>query len=428
MGDQAVNKVNLVGYTGFRWFVLITMIVATLGNGVTLIGLSPNIQDVANSLGVNLGQTSAIVMVSYNLACFVAGIFSGRFIDKFGAAKVYIVCFIVDVVVSLLYMPMGSSVAGLLIIRIIQGAMMVSIIGSAAAVAAVWFPFKERGIVTGLQAAAIALGVAVGMALSPRLTASTGSWQKGAAFSVLIIGVIAIVLSVIVVVAGKEPEVTDDEHFDPIPAEEEAKLYKQAFKTPIIFFVILVAIFFGWGFNVFNDLIPGYAAVDAPVGAGYGSVVAGTMLSMGSIAFMVGAIIAGMVIARIVKNNNRIPMCICFIIAAIMMFLLNSQGVIGSYGTMQVVVILGGFFLGTINPFNIGFVSTHYHPAICGRLGALVMAFTTIGGVIGLSVSSTCLSSTGFYHLTIILLGVACIIGAVFSLFENPKKVEKKEA
>lgn len=420
---MGTTKTNL-GYTNFRWFVLIVLLVATIGNGVTLIALSPNVADVSATLGVDLGKTSAIVMVSYNLACAIAGLFSGRLLDKFGAGKVYAVCFVINIVVTLLYIPIGATVGGLLVIRIIQGALMVNIIGSAASVAAVWFPSKERGIVTGIQAAAIAGGVAVGMMISPRFTAMTGSWQRGAAMC-SIVSVIALILSIIVALK-KQPHVVDETMFTDISPEEEGALYKSVWKQPLIFMCIIVAVAFGWGFNVFNDLIPGYAAVDVPVGAGYGAVTAGNMLSMGQVGFMIGALLAGMLIIRLVKGKVALPLFVFFIIAAVAMFLLNQSAVIGTYATMQVVVIVAGFCLGCINPLNMGFIATNYHPAICGRLGALAMALCTLGGVIGLAIGSVALSATGYYHVTIILLGVICIVGAIFALGVRNKN-EKTE-
>lgn len=403
------------GYPKFRWFVLITMLIATIGNGVTLIALSPNVADVAATLGVDLGVTSAATMVSFNLAMGISGIFCGRLIDRFGTGKVWTVAFLINIVATLLYIPIGGVMGGLLVIRIIQGAVMVTIMGAAPSIAAIWFPAKERGIVTGVQAAAIALGVAVGLMISPRFTVMTGHWQKGAAMCV-IVSIIAFIFSLIVA-TQKQPHVAEEGVYDEVSLEDAGKLYRSVWKHPLAYICTIVAFLFGWSFNVFNDLIPGYAAVDYPVGAGYGPVVAGNMLSLGQVGFMIGALLAGLVIIRLAKGKVAIPLCVLLVIGGIAVYLLNPRSITGTYAIMQVVVIIAGFCIGSVNPLNMGFVANNYHPAVCGRLGAFMTALMTFGGVIGLSVSSAALSATGYYKVTIMVVGTVCIIAAILALF-----------
>ena len=57
-----------ISYPRFRWFVLVTLGLATMNTSVIMISFAPLMGDIAQSLGMDLGAATGAFMGVFNLA------------------------------------------------------------------------------------------------------------------------------------------------------------------------------------------------------------------------------------------------------------------------------------------------------------------------------------------------------------------------
>jgi predicted MFS family arabinose efflux permease len=69
-------------YPDYRWYVLITLIVAHLLQGMALIGPTPLVGSIAETLHANLGSATAVSMLPFTLMVAIGGLISGMVIDR----------------------------------------------------------------------------------------------------------------------------------------------------------------------------------------------------------------------------------------------------------------------------------------------------------------------------------------------------------
>jgi len=84
--------------------------------------------------------------------------------------------------------------------------------------------------------------------------------------------IIFLIFSIIMIFGPKAPELIVEEHEDVHAAKNDFKL---ALKEPIIYLVVVYVFLFNWLIQGINDLTPGYFAIPAPVGVGWGPMVPG---------------------------------------------------------------------------------------------------------------------------------------------------------
>lgn len=408
-----------IKYPGFRWFVAITYVVVIISSALALISIAPLMGEVAHTIGLDIGTTAGIVMSTFNLLVAFGAIAGGPIIDKFGVVKVWFGCLALLLIGALLTPVLGTSGQGMFIIRCIQGAGTGPIMGCAAALAAQWFPAKERGILTGMQGLSMGAGVAVGTIIGPALATATGSWQTGLAWE-SVITMVAVVMAVIIVLGPKPPVVVEE---TPKSLTVAAKDFKTAMLQPATLGALICCFGLSWVFQAMGDLTPSYLAIASPVGLGKGALLAGTIFSAFSFAFMIGAMAGGVITLKVFKGKAKYTILIGFIMSAITVYGLKLSEITSSQSTLVIVLIICGFFMALVQPPVYAFIAVHYPEHIVGKVGGTITGLSIFGGVAGATAGAYFLHATGRYMMGMNTIVVVCLIGLIGTVLLNPPKI-----
>jgi MFS family permease len=409
-------------YPGFRWFVLITLLIVTSTSSLALISPAPLIGEMINNMSfLSPGQITFITMGIFNLFVAIAAFAGGLLLDKLGVIRVYIGGLLLIIIGELLVPAIGASFWGMVGIRLLQGFGTGPIMASAAAIATTWFPAKERGVVTGIQGFAVSFGIAMGLLIVPELFKATGSWES-ALFWLAPISCIGLIMTVIVAYGPKPP----------VFEVNEVKLNKGELKTalmqPVTWIAIACVFILSWVYSAFNDIIPGYLALDAPVGLGKG--LEGSQLLVGAqITFMIGSILSGFINDKFLKGNVRPLITTGFLLGAFFSIAISFPAVNSNTALLVTCLTLASFFFSFINPQAMAYIARNYPSRITGALGGLTMGIGTFGGTLGVSAGAAALHTTGFYQMSINIMSGVCFIGFIVALALKARdliEIEKK--
>ena len=404
------------GYPAFRWFMLATVTFGYVTCGMLIILFAPVLGEVAGSLGLDVGQATLAAMATYYFSSAVAVLVSGPLIDRFGA-RVTIVAGGVLLVAGCLLVPvLGKTVAGLVLTRVVMGLGSGPISACVPAVAARWFPPRERGIFSGAQGSGMALGVALGFgAMPPVVQANGGDWRAAVAW-LAVVPAISLVLCVATLFV-KEPAVS-------APSAEVggAGDFGRALREPAFWVGVLGMFAFVWIMNAFNQQTPGYLAVRAPLGLGLGAMAAGQKMIAVQIGMILGAIGSGIFLDKVLKGNARPLLVAGFLLSAIFMSAVRLPFVHDSAALLGVTLFLSGFFESFTIPALSVFISLHYPQSIMGKVFAVSFGVSLFAGAIGVGLGGAILHATESYHLPILLVGVVAVLGAVACTFLKAPK------
>jgi len=405
-------------YSKFRWFVLLTLCVATITQAVALIAPAPFMGIIAKELGLSIGETTGAIMGSFTLLVALSCIVGGIFIDKIGLIRVFLVSLVLIIIGRVLVPVVGNNIQSLIILRIIEGCGAGPIAASVSSIAAIWFPVKERPIVAGIAGMATGLGVAIGFISAPAIFQVTGSWQMAmawlSAFSFL-----SIVLT-LVVAFGPKPAGDLPQSSDVLVSG--AGDFAVALRQPVTWVCVLCVFALSWMFSAFNDLTPGYLAIEQPVGIGLGPMEAGKTMMIYQVAFMAGSMLSGFVTGKIFRGQAKLTVLLGFLVAAIFCVSIKYSAVYSNGGTLLLCLILAGFFMSFVNPQVMAFIARYYPEHITGKIGGLAMGIGIFGATIGVIAGASALHATGLYHMSINIVGTVAIIGFIIALGLNPPK------
>lgn len=408
-------------YPKYRWYVLITVIIATLAQGMLLIAPSPLIGEVAKSLQLDLGIATAAAMLPFTLFVGVGGIIGGIVLDKLGISKTFIGCCFIVSVCAILVPVFGKSVLGLAILRSFQGLGCGPVIASGPRFAAEWFPKKQRGLFQGLQGAALSLGITIGLISGPAIAAGLG-WQSAiACFGGIMF--IALIMFVIYNFGPKSPVCLADTETE-YSADSD---FKRVFTLPVFWLTMLAVFTLSWVMQGYNDLTPGHIAVPSPVGLGMGAQVAGTIMGMYTFAFMFGSLVSGFVSEKIFRGNYKIAEVVTFFLTAIFCVSVMFPVVNSNRVTLTICLILAGFFMGMPNPISMTFISNSYPEQITGRVGGITMGLGIFGGTVAVAAGSYALHITRMYTMSILIVVTAAIIGGLAAFGINKPQIFEKQ-
>jgi MFS family permease len=399
-----------LAYPGFRWFVLITMLIVTSTSSLALISPAPLIGEMIKTMpNLSPGQITGITMGIFNLFVAIAALAGGFLLDKLGVIRVYIGGLLLIIIGELLVPVIGASFWGMILIRLLQGFGTGPIMASAAAIATTWFPAKERGIVAGIQGSAVSLGIAIGFILVPNFLKTAGSWQS-ALLWLAPVSCIGLLMTIIVAYGPKPPAV------DVVETERINKgELKSALMKPVTWITIACVFMLSWVYQAFNDLTPGYLALDAPVGLGKGA--EGSQLLVGAqISFMVGSILSGFINDKILKGNVRPLITTGFLLGAIFSIAIQFPAINSNSALLVICLTMASFFFSFVNPQAMAYIAKNYPKRITGTLGGLAMGVGIFGGTLGVAAGSTALHTTGLYQLSINIMCVISIIGFFLAL------------
>ncbi|MCL2492597.1 MAG: MFS transporter [Clostridiales bacterium] len=472
-------------YPKYRWFVLVVLFIAIFGSGMVLIAPSPMVQSIYVSIfgtpshgdtaGVFAGQVSLMMMVSFTLFTAISGIVSGQIADRIGVQKTILLGLILIIIGAALFMVAGHNIVLLVISRIVMGFGSGPMVTLQAKVASEWFPERQRSLVIGLGGAALSGGIAVGLNAGQAVYMQTGAQQvfylqnvaTGAIdgankifnpgtvnpallaqnrlvrvieggnwnLAIAVMGIVSILSLILVVIwmnGPKPPQVAE-----PIQAAEGGEhLFAKAVKSAAFPIGILVIFCGSWLLNVINDLTPNHLG-DTFIGLGWGPANGGTVLSMFSLAYLVGSIVAGILLMTLFRGKYRLHNTIAFIIgAAVILMVIMPQFVNPNPAQpgmppapLIVAMIVAGFFMSMPIVIVQAFVANNYPKQLTGRIGGMSMGIGFLGGTVGVAVSSMTLVATGHYDLSIIIVSIASVIGAILGIWlKRPRAFAEEEA
>lgn len=405
-------------YPKYRWLVLVIMIMITAFGHSVGIGAAPLVGEIAKSFGTSLGETTAMSMMVYMLAAAVSCILSGFIIDKIGFVRVWIISLVLLIISSLLMNFTSYTPTGYTLTRLFQGFAEGPVTAVIATVCQEWFRYKERSYVAAAQGFACWLGLSLGLVYTPSMLNITNNWHVALAWSAAPCA-IGLVLAVILYM-GPKPPVTI-----PVLFSEQHDTYKSDFKLSLsiltTFVLFALAILDTWYQQAFNDMAPGFYAVDPPVGLGLGPMGAGGNLMWAGYASMLGGLVAPLVVEKLFKGKPRIPLFIVCTLSAVLMLCMRFMT--PESGSLLIILpALMLFFSSFVNPTIFGFIAKHYPHSVAGRIGGIASGLAIVGAVLGLIVGSTILHFTGAYLIPMIVMaGVIFIAGISVAFLEVPK-------
>jgi MFS family permease len=400
----------------YRWYVLITLVIAHLMQGMALIGPTPLVGLIADTLNTNLGSATAASMLSFTLMVAIGGLISGFVIDRWGLAKTYILFCSIATVAAVLISIWGTSIVGLIILRGLQGLGCGPITASGPKLAAEWFPRNQRSMVQGVTGASLSTGIIIGLTIGP-MFASSINWVA----SLTILGglmIIAVVLSIIFLLGPKSPGSLRDQ------ATKSAviKDFKKVFRLFPFWMTFLSVFALAWVMQGYQDLIPGRIAVPPPAGLGFGAIISGRMMGLLVFAFMLGSLVSPIMAEKIFHGQYGRAVSASFSLTAVFCLSILLPAVTSRMPSLAICLFLAGFFMGMPNAMNMSFIANTYPEHITGSIGGFTMGLGIFGGAIGVAAGSAALHITGMYNVSIIIVAIAAITGAISGLGIKPPK------
>lgn len=404
-------------YPAFRWFVILVVLWLTVSQGVLLIWPAPLMEHIARHYGLGLGATTGAIMLSFNIFVTVGAVLGGFCSDRFGWVPTLFAGTVLLAAASLVVPLFGHSFGPLILTRIVAGAAAGPTMAAIGTVAVQWFPREERGICLGLQGVGLTLGVALGFFFVPLAFIKTGSFLAAAAW-MSIFPILGLAL-LVVVALGEKPPVAAAEELPGTPASFEHD-FRQATRLPVFYFGLLCVFLECWVMQAFNDLTPVYLSAPAPLGAGHGVVLAGKFMGLVQLSIMIGSVASGFLLVKVFKGKNKALVGFGFFGAAVFALSVRFPFVAGNLRVLPVCLFLVGFFQGLIIPSTLAFISTNFPPHIVGKLTGLWMGLGILGGTVGIIVGASLLHHTGFYHASVVTVGIVALAGWLSSFLLSP--------
>lgn len=410
-----------MNYPNYRWYVLITLIVAHLSQGMALIGPTPLVGSIAETLRANLGLATAVSMLPFTLMVAIGGLISGMVIDRWGLAKTYVLFCSLETIAALLLPLWGGSMVGLIFLRGLQGLGCGPITASGPKLASEWFPRIQRSMVQGVTGASLSTGIILGLTIGP-VIASSRNWVA----SLTILGglmIIAVIMSIIFLFGPKSPGSIADQAIK----EDISKDFKKVFSLPAFWLTFLSTFALSWVMQGYQDLTPGHIAVPPPAGLGLGSIVSGQMMGLLVFAFILGSLATPIIAEKIFKGRYGKAVTVSFLLTALFCLSVMWPAVTSRMPILVICLFLAGFFMGMPMANNMSFIATNYPEHITGSVGGFTMGLGIFGGTIGVAAGSSALHITGMYNVSIIIVAVVAVIGAMAGFGIKPHNIVNKE-
>lgn len=422
-----------VTYSRFRWFVLVTMFVVIGTTAVGLISPAPLIPKIFASFlpdpsmagailgnkvalpagAMNIGQIANVAMLYFNLAVAIGALSGGWFIDRFGALPIFYWGAVLVGVGWLLMPSVGSTIGGVVVLRVVQGLGTGPVMASAAAVAAVRFPVHERGIVTATQGAAMAAGVGLGQAFMGDVYKAVGGTWQDAVFVLWPLALVAVLMTTIVAF-GPKPVVVKREDLTAADVAAQKHALRAALRHPVTWAAIACVFILSWVYQAFNDLSPTYLT-DPNIGVGFTN--GGKMLLAAQVLNFIGAFAGGVFTERAMRGRVRPSLVLGFSVGAVAGISMLMPFAVHNAAVMTVVVCIAGFFFAWVNPNALAFFAKTYPSNIVGKLGGYAMGLGIFGGSAGVAAGAHALGATNHFTLSIIIMSTVCAFGVVPALF-----------
>lgn len=282
---------------------------------------------------------------------------------------------------------------------------------------------------TGVLGAAMGLGIMVGLNLGPMsMAAAGGDWAVGLR-NLWPLALVGIIMTVVCMVGPKvAPAGAGMENMDEAALASNTARYKKALLLPLTWIATACVVIASWFNQAFNDMTPGYLALDPPVGLGLGAAGAGSIASLAQIGNIVGCLVVGIIVERVFKGKARPALMVAFAAMAVGAGLLLVPGVNTSQTMLTVAMMITVFFLGWINATALGWVAKNYPAEITGKLGGMAQGIGIFGGLAGVAAGSAALHATGYYVVSTLIMVAVAIVGIGVAFFMQTHKHQGVDA
>ncbi|MCX6335134.1 MAG: MFS transporter [Bacteroidia bacterium] len=382
----------------YRWVVLIALMMITMMSQVQWLAHAP----IARAADVyykgrfnpasffNVDFLASSYMIIYLIVCIPAS----YFIDTYGIVKGVGFGAILMVIGAAFKGLSGNSFSMVLTGQVFFATAQPFVINASTAVAARWFPVKERAIATGLATLAQYIGIMAAMIITPMLIVSSSSdpaYGSGIGRMLKIYGIITIAASVIGLLLLKErPE--NPPSYEPWVRINFSQGLKHIFRLRDMWSMIIL---FTIGLGIFNavssmvDSIASYMGVDDSDG-----MIGGLMLIGG----IIGAIIIPILSDLYKKRKLFLVICICGMIPglagiAFAPFLTGGYGVNphAAYTVALISSFMLGFFVMSAGPIGFQYAAEVSAPAPESTSQGLLLWVGQVSGmfmVTGMSINN----------------------------------------
>jgi MFS family permease len=285
---------------------------------------------------------------------------------------------------------------------------------------ALWFPHHEMGRAIGLQSIGMPIGIMLGLNATPLFSHALHSWQLGLC-AMAVVPLAAMVVTIPVAIASRRIRKTipsAELNRDLVPASE-------FLRTPTFWVGLVALCLCYWAGMAFNGLAPGFLAVDAPVGAGYGPQGAGSLMLVFALSGIVGPPVGGFVVDKLFNGRSKPLIAIGWILGAVCYTAILLPAVSSNRPLLEMVLLIAGLSNPFIDVTLMSFVAKIFPPRVVGRVAGLWLSCAMLTGSVSMMAGSLALRTTGTYTLSLLIIGAACVIGfAVASLLTQPRHAQ----
>jgi len=350
---------------GYRWVMLVVFMFVVAINQllwITFASITSDAVKFYNVSDLSIGLLSMIFMIVY----IVVSIPASWVIDTYGLRVAVGIGAALTGIFGLMRGLTASSYSLVMVAQIGIAIGQPFILNAVTTVAARWFPVRERATASGLGSLAMYLGIFLGLALTPVLTAKFQISGMLMAY-----GIASVVAGVVFFIFAREKPATP-----PCPPGMDVRSlvfdgFKQIFRQRN--FVLLLVIFFV-GLGVFNAVTTWIENIIAP--RGFTSTQAGTVGGLMILGGIIGALIVPSLSDR---YRKRVP----FIILALAGATLGLVGIAyaTSYWLLIVASITLGFFLLSSGPVGFQYGAEVTYPTPEGTSNGLLILMGQISGI-----------------------------------------------
>ncbi|MDS0526014.1 MFS transporter [Clostridium sp. SHJSY1] len=406
-------------YSQYRWFMLAAAVLAMFCAQIATMSFAPVMGTIAEDLGISLG-TASFGFMGMNLFSTAIGVMvAGLLADKIGINTVILGGLVLILLANSAFSIFGYSYTAVVIIRMIEAVGVAPALIAIQPIVAYWFPDKEHGLAFGLNAFCI-LGPVLSGVIGSKLILSASNWQNGMLYYSLVFFIITILVTIIILGAGKHLPPTMESKKN---IKKEVKFdFRKVFRYPAFWIGLFIMILANWTTQTFNDFSPTYLAVDAPVGVGYGAETAGSLSALTWVGMMFGMFFSGFLIDKAFKGKAMPIILIGFISNIILINGILSSSVYSSKSILTIWLMVAGVFSPFVSVGNQCFSVKVFTPNVMGKVSAIWTCAGNFAGSAGVMVGSFALHVTGNYKLSFALITTICALGVIIALFSRQRQ------
>jgi MFS family permease len=401
---------------------MIVMALVWMGQGAPLVQFAPVIGSLAEEFGVTAGQMSFYGMGLYTLIMALSTILSGILIDKFGA-KQFIVGGMAILTICMLVIPVAvNSLTGFVTIRTICALANGPLMSAVTPMGVAFFSPKERITYMGVVSAGFSIGMMLTLLLMGVRLGQTGGVWRASELTIVILPAIALIATIVMVIvtrgiSTKVPAV----HADKSAGATEWS-FAIVLKAPLFWVLLIAFIAVNWCLNSFTDLSPGYIAIDAPTGLGFGEQTSSFLSMVMTIGNIIGAFVVGIIVSKVFKNRVKPVLVIAFAFQAVLIFLTKFEFLTDHRPAFSVVLFLIGFSISWISPCLSTSVMMRFPSDVTAKVWGICFGCGLFAASGGVMIGSTLLHITSSYQMPLLMISLVAVVGFVTVLFIEKAK------